>query len=405
MKVVISHPHGNQNTSKVVKMLNKTKILDTFWTTIAFPDFINFYFKKKIYEVEFKNIKIRFLKELCRHIAIFFGFKKLFLNDYSIFSVDSIYKDLDLKVAKYLVKKKNKSITTIYSYEDCALSSFINAKKNNITTIYDLTSPYWRLKKKIMKEELEMHPDWKLSSVEKISKNKCNNKDKEILLSDKIIVASSFSAKSLSLPTVDISKINIIPYGVDCPKIMTINKRRINSKFKIFFVGRPVISKGIHYLIEILNKLEFPWELEIAGSIPEKLHQISIKIDNFFKDDRCKFLGQISNKEVKDKMKNSHVFLFPSLFEGFGQVILESMSCGLPVITTYNTGGADIIANEENGYLTKIRDVEYTRKILNNLYENEELRLDIAKNSYEVSKKYSWEKYEKNLHNCLIRKI
>jgi len=47
MKIVISHPHGNQNTSQAVKSLEKFDFLDTFWTTVAFP-FKFKIFKKKI---------------------------------------------------------------------------------------------------------------------------------------------------------------------------------------------------------------------------------------------------------------------------------------------------------------------------------------------------------------------
>ena len=105
-------------------------------------------------------------------------------------------------------------------------------------------------------------------------------------------------------------------------------------------------------------------------------------MDSFFKDERCKFLGQISNSNLLERMKKNHVFLFPSLFEGFGQVLLESISCGLPVITTYNTAGPDIIENTKSGFLTPIRDINETAQILKNLYRNEEMRKSIADNAY-----------------------
>ena len=147
MKIVITHPHGNQNTSKTVALIEKLNFLDSFWTTFASPFKLNF-FKKKYYKgVSFKKIKLNFLKEILRQICKIFRLKNLYLYDHSIFSVNSIYIDLDIKVSKYL-KSNTKNINIIYSYEDCALESFKIAKKNKIKTIYDLTSPYWRLKKK-----------------------------------------------------------------------------------------------------------------------------------------------------------------------------------------------------------------------------------------------------------------
>ena len=400
MKILISHPHGNKNTNKVVSRLGKLNLLDTFWTTIAFP-FRFKIFEKKFYNIKFKKIKLRFVKEFLRHICILLKLKKFYLYDDSIFSVNSIYKDLDLSVGKYLSINK-KRINAIYSYEDCALNSFKIASKIHIKTIYDLTSPYWLFKKKILKEEVNLHPDWSLSTTETLSEDKCKNKDEEIVLSDQIIVASSFTAKSLELFEQNIkSKINIVPYGITCPIKKVINKRHKNDKLKIIFAGRPTLSKGIQYLIQILDQLDLPWELEIVGSIPEKPCQISKKLDLFLKDPRCKFLGQIQNKNLLQKMRESHVFLFPSLFEGFGQVILEALSCGLPLITTNNTAGLDIIDNGKNGFLTPIRDTKKTINIIHNLYQNEELRQSIADKGFIRVNDFRWTKYQNEVSKVI----
>ena len=400
MKIVISHPHGNQNTSEAVKSLEKFDFLDTFWTTVAFP-FKFKIFKKKFYNIDYKKIKLRFFKELLRQICIFFKLKKFYSNDNDILSVNSIYKDLDFSVSKYLNFNKNK-INAIYTYEDCALNSFRFAKKNNIKTIYDLTSPYWLFKKKIIEAELDLQPSWNLSSTEIMSQNKCINKDEEIFLSDQIITASSFTAKSLELYDKNIkSKIKILPYGINCPEKNIINKRYKNDEFKLIFVGRPTLSKGIQYVIQILEQIDFPWKLEIAGSLPENPIEISEKLNLFFKDPRCNFIGQIPNTSLIEKMSQSHVFIFPSLFEGFGQVLLEALSCSLPVITTDNTGGYDIIENGKDGFLTPIRDTGKSIEILNNLYHDEELRRSIAENAFLKASSLTWTRYQNELIKIL----
>jgi len=235
-----------------------------------------------------------------------------------------------------------------------------------------------------------------------LTEKKCKNKDEEIALSDQIIVASSFTAKSLELFEQNIkSKINIVPYGITCPTKKIINKRNKNDKLKIIFAGRPTLSKGIQYLIQTLDQLDFPWELEIAGSIPEKPHQISQKLDLLLKDPRCKFLGQIQNKNLLKKMRENHIFLLPSLFEGFGQVILEALSCGLPLITTNNTAGLDIIDDGKNGFLTPIRDTKKTINIIHNLYQNEELRLSIADKGFTRASDFSWTKYQNEISKIM----
>lgn len=396
MKIVITTPNLNPNRSKVISLLHSFNYLDSFWTTILFPIKLKI-FKNRYYEkINFKYVKLNFFKEIMRIICTFLNLKKFYYKDENIFSVDSVYKNLDKKVAKYLNKKNN--INIIYSFEDCSKESFIAAKTKNIKTIYDLTSPYWRLKKKILEEELKLCPEWNLSSTEMMSEKKCKIKDDELNLSDRVVVASSFAAKSLELfKPQKLKNVDIIPYGIDLPKTKILNKRKNNENFKIFFVGRPTLSKGIQYLINTLNQLDFPWEVEIAGSNPERPSEISGKLSNFLRDDRCKFLGQISNEDLLKRMRRSHVLLFPSLFEGFGQVLLEAFSCGLPVITTNNTAGPDIIEDGKSGFLTPIRDTKKTINILHNLYHYDEIRQSIADNAFLSLNKYTWKNYQKNL--------
>ena len=395
MKIVISHPHGNPNTSKVVSFLFKSRLLDVFWTTIAFP--LKFGpFKKKYYKINYNKIKLRILKEAFRQFFILFNLKKFYSIEKSIFSVNSIYKDLDLTVSKYL-KKNKKKINIIYSYEDCSLNSFKIAKENNIKTIYDLTSPYWRLKKKILDEEKLFQPNWNLSSLEFTSEDKCCLKDEEIYLSDEVIVASKFTAESLKLYNKKKIIVNVIPYGVTCPEKQIINTREKNKKFKILFVGRPILSKGIQYVIKSMSLLDFDWEIEIAGSIPEKPFQISQNLDIFFKSPNVKFLGQLNQTELFNKMQKSHVLLLPSLYEGFGLVLSEALSCGLPIITTENTGGKDFVKENNNGFITPIRDTSKTVEILYKLYEDENFRKFISENSFLTARDMTWKKYEDNL--------
>ena len=146
MKILISTPNINLNISKAVGTIKNLNYLDSFWTTIFFPYKINFFKKRYYKEIKFKFTKLNFFKEAMRKICIILNLKKFYYNDDNIFSVESVSKDLDKKVAKYLTKNNN--INIIYSYEDCSRESFKVAKLNDIKTIYDLASPYWRLKKK-----------------------------------------------------------------------------------------------------------------------------------------------------------------------------------------------------------------------------------------------------------------
>jgi glycosyltransferase involved in cell wall biosynthesis len=71
-------------------------------------------------------------------------------------------------------------------------------------------------------------------------------------------------------------------------------------------------------------------------------------------------------------MRSHDVFVFPSLFEGFGLVITEAMSQGTPVITTDRTAGPDLITHGENGWLIKAGSTESLVNQLEQLVKNPE---------------------------------
>ena len=100
-------------------------------------------------------------------------------------------------------------------------------------------------------------------------------------------------------------------------------------------------------------------------------------------------------------MKKNHVFVFPSLFDGFGQVILEALSCSLPIITTINTGASDIIDEGKDGFLTPIRDVNESVEILNKLYQNEQYRQSIAENAFLKAGNFTWSRYQNEIKKII----
>ena len=152
MKIIISTPNINLNISKVVVTFKRLDYLDTFWTTLFFPFKSKWFQNRYQKEIKFKFLKLIFFKEMMRKICVKLNLKKMYSLDDSIFSANSVSKDLDRKVANYLLKKSDK-INIIYSYEDCSKKTFKVAKQNNIKTIYDLTSPYWRFKKKSLRKK------------------------------------------------------------------------------------------------------------------------------------------------------------------------------------------------------------------------------------------------------------
>ena len=99
--------------------------------------------------------------------------------------------------------------------------------------------------------------------------------------------------------------------------------------------------------------------------------------------------GAISDEKLKFLIQNAKVFCFPSLYEGFGLPIIESMACGCPVIASNVSSIPEITGDA--AILVDPRNVEELVTALNKILTDDRLREDLSKKSYLNSSKYRWQ--------------
>jgi len=150
------------------------------------------------------------------------------------------------------------------------------------------------------------------------------------------------------------SDIEVIYNGVDLEKFHPDNKIKYRSStrerhglsetdFVVLFVGSGFERKGVKYLIQAVEALPEPVSVLIVGKGPEE------KFKNIVRRQRIVFCGP--RKEIEKYYAASDLFVFPTIYEPFGNVHLEALASGLPVITTRNSGAAEIIINGVNGFV------------------------------------------------------
>ncbi|WP_026932646.1 glycosyltransferase family 4 protein [Christiangramia echinicola] len=354
-KIILSHPTGNANVRAVADGFLKIGVLSSFYTCIAiFKDSRLFKlsgfwflkeFRRRSFNPKLKSFtKIRPLREFGRLISQKVGFKMYIKHEKGIFSVDKVYRDLD----KHVAKKLN-GVNAIYAYEDGALESFKKAKANGIKCFYELPTGYWRAHKKFLGEELIKRPDWApgfncfLNSSEKLTR-----KDEELALADLIFVASDFTKRTLELYPENLGSIHIVPYGFPEVSWERSYFNLKNRRLKILFVGLLSQQKGVANILEAMNQLDEKVELTMVG---RKSIQNCGLLENGIK--KHTWFPSLPHNKVIEIMKDHDILLFPSLFEGYGLVITESMAQGTPVITTKRTCGANFIENGVNGWFVK----------------------------------------------------
>lgn len=406
--ILFSHPTLNANAKALINALFKNKILYKLYTCVAiFED-------QLLYKLgdnpKLKDLKRRSLDKDWQIFTLsnsFFEFGRLLASklnlDYLIrhekgfFSVDRVYQKHDKWVANNLLKAKKNGVTGVYAYEDGALASFTKAKQLGIKCIYDLPIGYWKSARLLMQKEFEINPDWSSTLTGfNDSQAKLDIKDQELAIADVIFVASSFTKKTLEDYSGKLPEVKVIPYGF--PEVY--NKRvyqpLVNRKLKILFVGGLSQRKGLSYLFKAVEGLQDKVDLTVVGHKAVS----NCKALNFALEQHH-WIPSLSHDEVLACMSEYDVFIFPSLFEGFGLVITEAMSQGLPVITTDRTAGPDLITDCVDGWIVSAGSSKAIKDVLYKILEKPEILEQYGLAAQNKAQTRPWSVYGQEMADAL----
>ena len=210
----------------------------------------------------------------------------------------------------------------------------------------------------------------------------------EYALADRIVVPSNFSRNSFLRRGFDPAKVRLAPLSGKFPAPAAPPNREDQSVFRLLFVGGSFLRKGLIYLLRAWDGLRLK-EAELvlrASDIPE-LPEVR------------KILGNPTIRLIPHSAdlallySQASAFCLPSIDEGFGMVVLEAMSYGLPVIVTENVGAADCIRDGVEGFIVKIRDAAALEEKILSLYENKAKRLAMGEAAAKRTLKYTWDVY------------
>ncbi|RDC66093.1 Glycogen synthase [Adhaeribacter pallidiroseus] len=411
MKIILSHPTGNQNVRAAALGFVNADILAEFNTSVAsfpgsfldrlgaFGPFSEIHRRHFDPALRYKT-KMFPWREVGRLVASKGGFHNLIKHETGLFSIDSVYKSLDAQIASKLQNARRRGIDAVYAYEDGAGFSFREAKKLRLQCLYDLPIGYWRAAKHMLEPEYERWPEWAvtLSSFQD-SEIKLIRKDEELKLADRIFVASQFTAKTLKEFPCSLAPIEVIPYGF--PPVSAIQKQAVFSgqrPLKLLFVGGLSQRKGIADLFAAVNAIGSQIELTVVG---QKASNNCSALDLELK--KHKWLPSLPHHEVLKLMQAQDVLVFPSLFEGFGLVITEAMSQGTPVITTDRTAGPDLIKHQENGWLIEAGSTEGLQSAIEELLIKPKTIGEAGKAALETARRRPWKVYGQELAAAVKR--
>jgi len=145
-----------------------------------------------------------------------------------------------------------------------------------------------------------------------------------------------------------------------------IGERADERPLRVAFVGNIAPRKGLDTLVEGVARAEAAVELTVVGRAVDEGHVADVRrlVRERGLGDRVRFAGRLSDADLGDTLRESHVLAVPSRYEGFGIVYLEGMSFGLPAVASRAGGAAETVADGETGVLVDPDDPDAVARAL-----------------------------------------
>jgi glycosyltransferase involved in cell wall biosynthesis len=218
--------------------------------------------------------------------------------------------------------------------------------------------------------------------------------------SKRVICCSHFMAEQVNkVLAVPYEKIRVIPNGID-PAIFTNLKGvgEVRSRFAergeklVLFVGRLVVEKGVHVLLDaipkVLQKVEAKFVIAGDGYLRSEVVK---RVAERGLGGKVHVTGYLDTDTIRRLFLAADVCVIPSLYEPFGIVALEAMAAGCPVVASDTGGLSEIVEHEKTGVKVYPNNPDSLAWGILRVLESKDLAERLKKNMREkVEREYRW---------------
>jgi len=209
------------------------------------------------------------------------------------------------------------------------------------------------------------------------------------------ICNSSTTAGELVQLGVAADRLVVIPNGVDTELFHPGPAGRERSR-RVLFVGRIQRAKGLHVLLEAISRIERPVELLIvaAGITDPAYHTEMLAQSERLTDrqrHRVRWIDALGQEELSGIYRDAAVFACPSFNEPFGNVVIEAMACGTPVVASRSGGPLDIIDSGKDGLLVEEGNAAALAEALEHLLDAPAAADELSRRALDkIHQHFSW---------------
>jgi len=310
--------------------------------------------------------------------------RNIFFHKVPAITFNSILRDLTFAVSSYfLLKRQRANFDIIQTHDKTLLQDIYRAGDG---CHIEWLRQRWKRIGFFRKASIVLNPyHWLILTLERMILKGHRYKN--------IIAISEMVRKNIidnyGVPTGDIE---VIYNGVDTNKFHPDNKelyrKEIRQQYGLkddelvaLFVGSGFERKGVRYLIKAVETISEPVSLMIVGKGKAVTNNRKIL-----------FCGP--QRDIHKYYAAADIFVFPTMYEPFGNVHLEALASGLPVITTRNSGASEIIKDGTHGFVVSgPEDIEGIAKGIRTFVNDPEKLQAMSRNARALAEEFTFEKH------------
>ncbi|MDE2465997.1 MAG: glycosyltransferase [Alphaproteobacteria bacterium] len=270
--------------------------------------------------------------------------------------VDTLWDLMSHDFTRYVARLvRERAPYALYAYEYTAREAFAVAQQVGTIRILDLPSLSSRSLEGLLARESERFPELRAVQDRYFKRRfpeRQARRDTEIADADLIVCNSTVTRNSHVAEGADGARMIVVPLAAP-PTIDEARPRAVSGPLRLIWAGTFSVRKGAHYLLDACRDSALQGvEIDIYGTVTLPA-RACVGIPEFIH-----LKGAVPRQDLLRQFEEADALIFPTLSDGFGLVVTEALSRGLPVITTDRAGAADLIRHHENGLVIRAHDAQ-----------------------------------------------
>jgi glycosyltransferase involved in cell wall biosynthesis len=213
---------------------------------------------------------------------------------------------------------------------------------------------------------------------------------------DHVVVASGFVRDSLQACGFPPQRVTVIPYGCDPVRA---NRDAALRRKEVLYVGNISLRKGIPRLLRVWQRLRahLTHRLRLVGPLMLPA-QFLAEYQGLFDH-----VPPIPRHQLAEHYARATVLVFPSAADGFGLVLNEALSCGLPVVASSHCGAPGFITPGREGLIYPFGDDDALAAALDRILSRPDEAAAMGRAAAELAQRWTWSHYRSAFYGLVMR--